>query len=130
VIRDSFDVNMKEYDFDLPEHVIVVNDWMHTSIISKYTAFLHSLNGNEAIDGILINGRGVDAQLDPDTKKPLLDYETPRSTFKVSHGKRYRFRMINTGVQYCPLHVSIDNHNLTLIATDGDLRLNSSTLNS
>jgi hypothetical protein len=28
--------------------------------------------------------------------------------------------VINSGVQYCPLHVSIDNHNLTLISLDGN----------
>ena len=33
---------------------------------------------------------------------------------------RYRFRVINSGTQYCPLRVSVDNHNLTIIATDGN----------
>ena len=91
---------------------------MNNILISKYTAFLHA-NGDEMIDGILINGKGIDVQLDTLTKKPRLDYETPRSTFQVTKGKRYRFRMINSGVQYCPLHVSFDNHSLILIATDG-----------
>ena len=106
------------YDEDLPEHVIVLNDWMRNIMIAKYTAFLHTY-GDEVIDGILINGKGVDVNQDKLKKKSRLDYETPRSTFKVTQGKRYRFRMINSGVQYCPLHVSIDNHTLTLIATDG-----------
>ena len=114
VIRDSNDINAKKYDFDLPEHVIVVNDWIHIPINSKYMSFLHSY-GDEAISGVLINGKGVDSQYEGS----LLGRETPRSQFKVSFGYRYRFRMINAGVQYCPLHVSIDNHNLTLIATDG-----------
>ena len=118
VIRDPNDVNSKIYDYDLPEHVIVVNDWMNNILISKYTAFLHTY-GDEMIDGILIYGKGIDVQLDTLTKKPRLDYETPRSTFQVTKGKRYRFRMINSGVQYCPLHVSFDNHSLILIATDG-----------
>ena len=95
-----------------------VNDWMDKTMIPKYTDFLHT-NGDEHIDGILINGRGVDVQLDPETNTSRLDYETPRSIFNVIPGQRYRFRMINSGVQYCPLHVSIDNHTLTLIATDG-----------
>ena len=118
-MRDPNDANSKEYEYDLPEHVIILNDWLHTSIISKYTSFLHTY-GDEEINSILINGRGVDVTSDEITKKPLLDYETPRSTFMVTQGKRYRFRIINSGVQYCPLHVSIDNHNLTLIALDGN----------
>jgi L-ascorbate oxidase len=122
VIRDTTDVNSKEYDHDLPEHVIVVNDWMHKTMIPKYTDFLHT-NGDETIDGILINGRGVDVKIEPATKKPRLNYETPRSVFRVTHGHRYRFRMINSGVQYCPLHVSVDNHTLTLIATDGNFKM-------
>ena len=118
-MRDPTDVNSNEYEYDLPEHVIVLNDWIHTPIISKYTSFLHTY-GDEAINGILINGRGVDVTLDRNTKKPLSDYEMPRSIFKVNHGMRYRFRVVNSGVQYCPLHVSIDNHNLTLISLDGN----------
>ena len=66
---------------------------MHTPIISKYTSFLH-VYGNEAIDGILINGRGVDVQYNELTKNPRLDFKTPRSTFNVTQGKRYRFRII------------------------------------
>ena len=88
---------------------------MHKTFIPKYTDFLHTY-GDEEIDGILINGRGIDVS---NTNKKNVDYETPRSIFKVRQGQRYRFRMINSGVQYCPLHVSIDNHILTLIATDG-----------
>jgi L-ascorbate oxidase len=45
---------------------------------------------------------------------------TPRSSFNVNYNKRYRFRVLNTGVQYCPLEFSIDEHNLTVISTDGN----------
>ena len=44
----------------------------------------------------------------------------PRSSFAVKYGSRYRFRVLNTGVQYCPLELSIDKHNLTVISTDGN----------
>ena len=105
------------YDIDSNEHVIVLNDWMNQIIISKYTAFLHTY-GDEQINGILINGRGVG--IDSTVRKGL-DYETPRSVFNVLKGKRYRFRIINSGVQFCPLQVSIDQHYLTIIATDGKI---------
>ena len=105
------------YDIDSNDHVIVLNDWMSQIMISKYTAFLHSY-GDEQINGILINGRGVGLESHLASK---LDYETPRSVFHVQKGKRYRFRIINSGVQYCPLQVSIDQHFLTIIATDGKI---------
>lgn len=44
---------------------------------------------------------------------------TPHAIFYVTHGKRYRFRLISNGVNNCPIHFSIDNHTLTLIASDG-----------
>jgi L-ascorbate oxidase len=50
-------------------------------------------------------------------KKSLFTF---RSVFKVEKNKRYRFRVINSGVQFCPLQFSIDGHNLTVIATDGN----------
>jgi L-ascorbate oxidase len=117
VVRSSkkLDPNSAFYDMDLNEHVVVVNDWNHDTIITKYTQFLHDF-GNENIDGILINGRGFNVL----PARNLLDYETPRSVFHVEKGMRYRFRMINAGVQYCPLQVSVDHHNLTLLAVDGN----------
>ena len=32
---------------------------------------------------------------------------------------RYRFRVISPGFTLCPISVSIDNHTLTMIASDG-----------
>lgn len=34
-------------------------------------------------------------------------------------GSRYRFRVINSGNLDCPILVSIDGHNLTVISSDG-----------
>ncbi|KAK3103455.1 hypothetical protein FSP39_019380 [Pinctada imbricata] len=44
--------------------------------------------------------------------------ELPLETFIVKHDSYYRFRVINAALSY-PFRVSIDNHKLTLIATDG-----------
>ncbi len=33
---------------------------------------------------------------------------------------RYRFRMINNGILDCPIMVSVDNHTLLVIASDGN----------
>ena len=115
VVKARNDSNSKLYDFDLDEHVMVVHDWMDQSYITKFNAFLHDF-GDESINGILVNGRGVDVL----PLKHKLHFETPRSIFNVEKGKRYRFRVINSGVQYCPLQISIDHHNMTIIATDGN----------
>ncbi len=102
------------YDHDLPSHVILMHDWMNQTIDDKYTKFLYA-EGDESIADILINGRGI--SVNPDIS---LDYQTPKSVFFVKQNKRYRFRVINSGSQFCPLQVSIDNHSLKLIALDGN----------
>jgi hypothetical protein len=43
------------YDFDLPEHVLVVNEWQNKPLIDIFTASHHS-NGTEKADAVLING--------------------------------------------------------------------------
>ena len=42
----------------------------------------------------------------------------PLSWFNVTRGSVYRFRTIGVGSLY-PLRISIDNHNITVIASDG-----------
>ncbi|XP_053957339.1 uncharacterized protein LOC128862702 [Anastrepha ludens] len=43
----------------------------------------------------------------------------PLQTYHVRHGFRYRFRIINAEFLNCPIAVSIDNHTLTVISSDG-----------
>ena len=45
--------------------------------------------------------------------------KTPQEIYKVKQGKRYRFRVISSGNLLCPFLLSIDHHNMTIIATDG-----------
>lgn len=133
---DETDSNRKLYDYDLNEHIMQLTDWIHQPIVSKYTDFLHS-GGDEDIDSILINGRGVYIENDEEEEKRkckrrrtvnrlVVDNEDenelkemPRSQFDVKAGSRYRFRAINSGTFYCPLEISIQNHTMTVIATDG-----------
>ena len=49
---------------------------------------------------------------------PDTTLEAPLEHFKVTKGKSYRFRVIGHGTIY-PLRVSIDNHNMSLVASDG-----------
>ncbi|KFB43437.1 laccase 1 [Anopheles sinensis] len=43
----------------------------------------------------------------------------PLKVFHVDKGRRYRFRLINAEFLNCPVELSIENHNLTVIASDG-----------
>ena len=47
----------------------------------------------------------------------------PMATFFVTPGNRYRFRAMQPGFTLCPVLVSIDDHEMTIIASDtGPLR--------
>ena len=61
----------------------------------------------------LINGRG--RYYDPETGR---HNQAPLETYHVTKGQKYRFRVIAAGSLY-PFRMSVDNHNLTLIASDG-----------
>lgn len=43
----------------------------------------------------------------------------PFHTVNVTQGKRYRFRLINAEFLNCPMELSIDNHTVTVLASDG-----------
>ena len=57
---------------------------------------------------MLINGRG----------RSKNGPKTPLSTFHVNSGYRYRFRITSPGFTLCPIEVSVENHTMTLIASD------------
>lgn len=60
--------------------------------------------------------RAKRALLDPDEDSPLVPY----AVFNVVKGHRYRFRHINAGFLNCPIEISVDNHTITAIASDGN----------
>ena len=37
----------------------------------------------------------------------------------MEQGKRYRFRFISNGIINCPMKISVDNHKITIISSDG-----------
>lgn len=113
LIREARDDNpySDQYDYDLNEHVITVNDWINETAIAKFAGHHHN-DGDNKPSSILINGRGV-------LFRHTMGAETPRAEFRVKQGKSYRFRLINAGILYCPIEFSIDGHNLTVIASDG-----------
>lgn len=60
IIREPTNENVlqKFYDFDLPSHTILVQDWMHTSANDRFPGFL-TKNTGQSPDSYLINGRGI-----------------------------------------------------------------------
>ncbi|XP_072044921.1 uncharacterized protein [Amphiura filiformis] len=100
------DPNSDLYDFDLPEHVVIVQAWPDLPA----TPFGETPG---QIPAPTINAKGQFKQF---VKGNDTAY-TPREVFQVKQGQRYRFRVI--GNNNCHMYVSVDGHNLTAIATDG-----------
>ncbi|XP_078000548.1 uncharacterized protein LOC144453143 [Glandiceps talaboti] len=109
---ENFDPLLKFYDFDESEHTILLADWTNELAVSVILTriFVYEARND---DNILINGRA-------EGKGNSHDPKTPRSTFSVKPGFRYRFRLIFNGNSDCPIYFSIDYHILTVISTDGN----------
>lgn len=52
VVRSNNDPNAHLYDYDLKNHVIVLNDWLNVTAITKYSTFVQ-IGGDEYPTGIL-----------------------------------------------------------------------------
>ncbi|KAK0094187.1 hypothetical protein PV326_011621 [Microctonus aethiopoides] len=113
------------YDFD--EHIMTINDWDHEIGMEKFLSHHHS-NGDNKARNILVNGLGryqeIDLNDDEINYKNGSDNEIinkmPLTIFSVNRGFRYRFRLINAGFLNCPIEISIDNHTMQVISTDGN----------
>ncbi|GAB0095780.1 Multicopper oxidase [Sergentomyia squamirostris] len=140
----SEDVHAKLYDHDEPKHLMVLQDWTTVTGISMFNAFHHS-NGDNKPQNILINGKGrwwkaaqvnnvLHKQTNPRSLNDLLQnkrspesHETylnetklmPLQVFTVVENKRYRLRLVNAEFLNCPMEISVDNHTMTVIASDG-----------
>ncbi|XP_050514560.1 uncharacterized protein LOC114336593 [Diabrotica virgifera virgifera] len=116
VIRQppSHDPNSHLYDYDLTTHVVLISDWMHEAAAERFPGRL-AVNTGQDPESCLINGKGQFR--DPNTGFMT---NTPLEVFTITPGKRYRFRMINSFASVCPAQLTIQGHDLTLIATDGE----------
>ncbi|XP_046493313.1 uncharacterized protein [Neodiprion pinetum] len=104
------------YDFDLPEHTIVLSDWMHETA-EMFFPGLPNREPGVLPDAILINGLG--RYHNSSTSKDFVNLTFPLATFHVSRNSSYRFRVINAASHPCEFQFQIEDHNMTLIATDG-----------
>ncbi|XP_046548487.1 laccase-1-like isoform X1 [Haliotis rubra] len=104
------------YDHDLPEHSMIVHDWLVELTINRFAGHHHAGYDNKPAS-MLINGRGAFREFQSsDTNETIY---TPYSVFHVKKDQKYRFRVISNGILNCPIQVSVDNHDIIMIATDG-----------
>ncbi|XP_070173598.1 uncharacterized protein [Littorina saxatilis] len=117
IIRQTpaHEVHAGSYDFDLPEHSMIVNDWLVQMVAARFAHKHHGMGDNKP-RAMLVNGKG---KLDPVTNKAGQEAFTPREEFTVQPNGRYRFRVMSNGILNCPIKISIDNHMISIIATDG-----------
>jgi L-ascorbate oxidase len=104
-------VNGMLYDFDLPEHYMLLVEWTNLTFQNFYGNYIFA-GGYQYTHAILINGKGDWPEASPNLNIPL-------QTYTVKKGFRYRFRLINSGVDWCLMTLSVEGHTLTVIASDG-----------
>nr|XP_045582741.1 laccase-4-like isoform X1 [Procambarus clarkii] len=102
------------YDDDDYHHIFVITDWLDGLGIAKFVNHHHTEHDNKPYN-LLINGRGKYTKFERDG----LEVYTPVQEYIVKLGRRYRFRALSNSIQNCPIVISIDNHTLVPISTDG-----------
>lgn len=58
IIKEAEPAHAQHYDFDLPEHVIFLQDWMHVDAEFVLPGLTSRLTGQPS-DSLLINGQGT-----------------------------------------------------------------------
>ncbi|XP_042224188.1 laccase-1-like [Homarus americanus] len=116
IIREprEHDPNKHFYDEDDYNHVFVITDWLDGLGIDKFVNHHHTEHDNKPYN-ILINGRGKFVKFERDG----VEVYTPVQEYSVKPLRRYRFRALSNSIQNCPIVISVDNHTLVPIATDG-----------
>lgn len=109
------DPNHSTFDYDLPEHVMLFHDWLHIPTEDKFL-FRHHSGGDDFPKSMLVNGQGPYQYAVPGSPQSLVPY----SRFKVTPGNRYRLRLINNAILNCPIVFNVEDHLLTVIASDGN----------
>lgn len=93
------------YDFDHPEHYIILSDWVHGYAEDYFPGF-----GTSVLNGILINGISHNMSTSTGIVK----------TFYVEKDRRHRFRLIDSVGFGCSVQLQIESHKMTIIAADGN----------
>ncbi|XP_031349751.1 laccase-1-like [Photinus pyralis] len=111
----SRDHHSSAFNNDLSEHVIVLNDWHHYLTSETFPGPMRASLIGKLPNSLLINGKGQ--TIHPDTGVMT---QTPLEHFFVVPGETYRFRFINAMGSVCPVILTIDQHKLIAISSDGE----------
>ncbi|XP_038052309.1 laccase-like [Patiria miniata] len=112
------EVHSGMYDQDRPDHLLILQDWLDELFIDRYArVYLRADYAKLSSESLLINGRGSSLGFPVEASNDTV--YVPRHVFHVQQGQRYRFRTVSNIVMECLLEVSVDGHNLTIIASDG-----------
>ncbi|KAJ7454639.1 laccase [Mycena galericulata] len=103
VIYDPDDPLKYLYDIDNEGTILTIGDWYHEVSPAVFAAPVFPFPQSTVINGL---GRTPGGE------------KTPLETVNASFGKRYRLRLINVAC-LSAFNVSIDNHSLDVIETDG-----------
>jgi FtsP/CotA-like multicopper oxidase with cupredoxin domain len=119
IIHSPQEVQMqKDYDVD---QIVLMQDWYHDYSPGLLPGYLASgsENGEPVPDNGLIQGTNFFncSSLNADSGYACHQNST-RAVLTLEQGKRYRYRLINTGA-FATFEFSIDNHPLTVIEADG-----------
>ncbi|XP_076394331.1 uncharacterized protein LOC100880706 [Megachile rotundata] len=109
---EQLEVHSKLYDFDLANHVMLVNDWFSEETTSRFPGKKIGIK-QHLPESFLVNGRGRYRNSDGSMA------QLPLEVISVDANNRYRFRFINSICTVCGLQLTIENHKLTVIASDG-----------
>ena len=100
------------YDEDRTDHILFLQELFHESTREAFVKHHHDTGKNKA-DSLLINGRGQFKMFGSG------NVTTPVAQFRVRPGRRYRFRVASPGFTLCPIVMSVDEHMLHIVASDG-----------
>lgn len=96
---DKIDPHKKLYDIDSKHHVILISEWSNPVNNQE--------DDTEPPKFVFINGKSI--------------HGGSLESYKISKGKRYRFRIAYAGsVNNCPITLKIDRHLIKIIAIDGN----------
>ncbi|KAK2575713.1 hypothetical protein KPH14_012102 [Odynerus spinipes] len=116
IVRAPPSKNWHKDLYDVDEHTLAIFDWTHNMGIDKFLAHHHADGDNKA-PTLLVNGLGR-YKSDEDDENSTSSI-MPLATFHVKQNLRYRFRLINAEFLNCPIEVSVDNHTIYVVSSDG-----------
>nr|KAF7421813.1 hypothetical protein H0235_009649 [Vespula pensylvanica] len=116
IVRAPPSKNWHKDLYDVDEFTLTLYDWIHNMGSDMFLAHHHSNSDNKPRN-LIVNSLGRYKSNNTDTNR--ISTAMPLTTFLVKKNLRYRFRLINAEFLNCPIEVSVDNHTLVVVSSDG-----------